>query len=350
MPPTMTRVLVCATSDPAERIKTLPITAGAGADRQIALRLGAGEAGLSPFPDLGPGDQLKALVELAVTTDCRVGAQGDCVKEPYTWSPHVRARVLLAGKPTAKEKERGQALQLAQQSVLVTHARHHHVFTLEAGPVTIPENWEPRENHVIVAIDAYNRAAKPSQVLLIGANEKGGVRQGMARINLVRVRPGGDPPPAPTPVKQLKAQTLPLTKQKRVLLSYPLPGLVKDEQLLVGGFVEASGIGRPYPARLSARVVLADSASDSDLGKEARKIETAFKGEISPHNGSNCVPGATLPVRKVGVLRVTKNVKQTHYVNLVAESADPIENRTDAPLALTRGSLTVTRYPAASKG
>ena len=353
MPGTTTRVLVAASPDPAEKIETLPITVGAGANRQIALRLGASETGLAPFPDLRPGDVLKALVELAVTTDCHTQVRRGCVKKAYTWSPRVRASLLLASRSTAKKKEAGKARRLAEKIELVTRGRHHCVFTLEHPPVTIPNDWKPRQNYLIVAIDASNRAAKPGQVLLIGANEpgrttneKGRVVHGMARISLVRIRGGDDLPAAPPPTRQLLTRTLPLTKEKKVLLSYPLPGLAKDEQLVVGGFVEATGVGRPYPARLSTRVLLADSATDVDVGREARKIAAAFNGEISPHNGSNCVPGALLEGRKVGVLRVSKNAKQTHYVNIVAESADPIEDRTDAPLALTRGSLAVTRYPA----
>jgi len=75
-----------------------------------------------------------------------------------------------------------------------------------------------------------------------------------------------------------------------------------------------------------------------------------LKGEIAEHNGTNCIPGGTVRVRKVGVLRVTRNAAGMHYVNLVAESADPVEDRIDKSLKLNRGSLTVTRYPASWKG
>jgi hypothetical protein len=141
-----------------------------------------------------------------------------------------------------------------------------------------------------------------------------------------------------------------LTKEKKVVLTLPLENLKKDEQLVVGAFVEANGVGRPYPARLSARVFLADNPTDLDLAKEAKRIEPVYRGEISDHNGSNCLPGGLLAARKVGVLRVAKNAQRTHYVNVVCESADPVLDRTDVPLALKRGSLSVTRYPASWKG
>ena len=35
-----------------------------------------------------------------------------------------------------------------------------------------------------------------------------------------------------------------MTKRKKVVLTLPLEGLKKDEQLVVGGFIEASGVGR----------------------------------------------------------------------------------------------------------
>jgi hypothetical protein len=345
------KVLVCASSKPAELITTLPITPGAGAKRRITLRLGPDKSALLPFPDLQPGDQLKVLVELEVTTDCRTEGQGDCLKPlaPYTWGPRVRARLLLANNRTATEKKAGTAKELDQESVVVTQDRHHYVFTLEA-PYTIPADWKARENNIIVAVDANNRAAGRNHRLLIGANEGGQVAQDMARVNIVRLRSGDDPPPTPVTTRQLRVRSLPLTKGKKVVLTLPLEGLKKDEQLVVGGFIEASGLARPYPARLSARVFLADNPADIDLAKESKKVEPVYKGEISDHNGSNCLPGEMLEARKVGVLRVARNAGRTHHVNVVCESADPVFDRTDAPLALTRGSLSVTRYPASWRG
>jgi hypothetical protein len=347
----LTKVLVCATRKPAELFKTVPITAGAGATPKVVLRLGPDKAALTPFPDLQPGDLLKVLVELTVTTDCRTLAQGDCIPPPapYGWSPRVRARLLLADNRTATEKKPGKAEELDKESVLVTHDRHHYVFTLETQR-TIPQAWKARENNIIVALDAYNRAAGRNHRLLIGANEQGGVTQDMARVNVIRLRPGDDPPPTPVTTRRLRVKRLPLTKERKVLLSLPIERPAKDEQLVVGGFVEASGAGRPYPARLSARVFLTDTETDTDLAKESKRIEPVYRGEIAEHNGSNCLPGAMLQARKVGVLRVARSSNRTHYVNVVCESADPIYDRTDAPLALTRGSLTVTRYPASWKG
>jgi len=340
--------LVCATAKPAERIKTLPITAKAGADRRIVMRLGPGESGLTPLPDLLPGDELKALVELAVTTDCRSVQQGDCVKRPYGFGPRVRARLLLADDRSATAKKKGHALLLHEATATVSQDQHHYVFVLEPPLLRITSEWDAAENYLILALDANNRGAGRNQVLLIGANEKGDVQQDMARISVLRVRPGDDPKPSATTVNALGTRELPLTKEKRVVLSVPLEALAKDEQLVVGGMVEAYG-GLPYKARLSTRLVLADSPTDTDTGKEARKLD-ALRGEISEHNGSNCLPGATHRARKVGVLRLTRNAGRRHYVNLVAESADPVEGRTDGSLTLRRGSLSVTRYPASWKG
>jgi hypothetical protein len=346
---TQSKLLVCVTAKPAERIKTVPITSKAGSDRRVVMRLGPREAGLKPLPDLLPGDELKVLVELAVTTDCRSVQQGDCVDQPYGFSPRVRARVLLAHSPNATARKRGHALLLHEERATVSQEQHHHVFVLEPPALEIPSNWDADENYVIVALDASNRYAKGGHVLLIGANEKGDVQQDMARISVARRRPGDDPPPEATIERTLRTDRLPLTKEKRVVFSAPLERLAKDEQLVVGAMVEASGGGMPYKARISTRLVLADGPTETDAGKEARKID-ALKGEIAEHNGTNCLTGASHKARKVGVLRVTRNAGRTHYVNLVAESADPVEGRTDRSLALTRGSLAVTRYPASWKG
>ena len=346
---TQSKLLVCVTAKPAERMKTLPITAKAGADRRIVMRLGPGEARLKPLPDLLPGDELKVLVELAVTTDCRSVQQGDCVDVPYGFSPRVRARVLLADSRNATARKKGHALLLHEETATVSQEQHHHVFVLEPPPLEVPGDWDADESYVIVALDASNRYAKRGHVLLIGANEKGDVQQDMARISVARVRPGDNAPPQAAIERKLRVNRLPLTKQKRVVFSAPLEKLVKDEQLVVGAMVEASGRGMPYKARISTRLVLADGPNETDAGQEARKLD-ALKGEIAEHNGTNCLSGATHRARKVGVMRVRGNAGRTHYVNLVAESADPVEGRTDRSLTLVRGSLAVTRYPASWKG
>jgi hypothetical protein len=347
MPPT--KVLVCATAKPAERVKKLPITSRAGAERKVVMRLGRGTAGFLPFPDLVPGDELKVLAELAVTTDCFSTQQGDCVKQPYTFTPRVRARLLLADSARATARKRGHALLLDEQTVAVSQDQHHYVFVFEPSPLEIPSGWDARENYLSVALDANNRSAGSNHVLLIGANKKGDVQQDMGRISVVRLRLGDDPAPRAVTVKDLRTSRLPLTKEKRVVFSAPVERLRRDEQLVVGAMVEAHNRDLPYKARISTRLVLGDRPTDTDTGEEARKID-AMKGEISEHNGTNCLPAATQRTRKVGVLRVTKNAARTHHVNLVAESADPVKDRTEGSLALVRGSLSVTRYPASWGG
>lgn len=350
MAPNRPKVSVSLTGKFAERVETLPITSRAGEKPKIVLRLGPKEAALSPLPDLRPGDELKALVELAVTTDCREVRQGDCVKRPYTYSPRVRARLLLADNASGKNRGQGRVIPLAQEVATVSQDQHHHVFVLEAQ-VSIPRDWKARRRYfVIVSLDASNRRAKPQQVLLIGANEKGGVRQDMARISVARLRPGDERAPSAEISKQLRVTQLPLTKEKRVVLSQPVAGLASDEQLVVGAMVESSARALPYKARISGRLVLADSPAATDAGREARQVDALGEGEIAEHNGSNCLAGATHRTRKVGVLQVSKKAKRTHYVNLVCESADPVQGRRDKALALTRGSLAVTRYPADWKG
>lgn len=347
MVPTRSKVLVCSTAKPSERIKTLAITPRAGADRRIAMRLGPDEAGYSPLPDLLPGDELKLLIELEVTTDCFKPEQGDCVRQPYRYSPRVRARVLLADNPTARKTGRSELVH--NETAIVTQAEHHHVFVFEPHLV-VPGNWKARTSYVIVTLDAHYRNANPNQVLLVGANEKGRVEQDKGRINVVRLRPGDDPWPAADMTRTLRTRSLPLTKEKRVVCSLPLERLRKDEQLAIGALVEGSAKALPYKARISTRLVLADSPSETDTGRAARKLDPAFKGEISEHNGTNVMPRETKRMPTVGVLRVARNAAQRHHVNLVCEGADPVLDRTDKAVSLVRGSLAVTRYLPEWKG
>jgi hypothetical protein len=339
------KVLICSTTKPSEKTETLPITPKAGEKRDIVMRLGPKEAAHSPLPDLRPGDELKGLIELEVTTDCRRIQQGDCVKQPYTFNPTVRAYVFLADNAKATERERGHAILLHKELVVVTHDAHHHTFVFEPAK-TIARTWKAAQSYLIVALDAYHRSAKRGHVLLIGANEKGGVVQDKGRLNIVRVREGEGHSPRQLQTKTLRTRRLPLTKARRVVFSVPVEGLRKNEQLTIGAMLEVQVSGFDYPARISKRLVLADSPDETDTGKGARTLDDVFRGEISEHNGTNCMPGETKRVPAVGVLRVTKNATRTHYVNLVCESADPIYDRMDKSLTLLRGSLTVNRYPA----
>jgi hypothetical protein len=346
------RVLVCATRKPAELTKTLRITAKPGGVTQVVMRLGPGEVGIEPLPDLAPGDRLKVLVELEVTTDCATVKQGDCVQQPYTFSPTVHARTLLADSPDAIQPRENHALLVHDEKATVTQEAHHRVFVFEPTPIEIPSSglpWGRTQSYINVALDASHPSARKDQVLLIGENEQGEVGQDKGRISVVRLRLDGQAPPNPKPTTQLRASRLSLDETKQAVFSVPLEDLQEDEQLVVGAALDSSARDLPYKARISTRLVLADGPDEVDTGKTARRI-SSFNGEISEHNGTNCPAGATLTTRKVGILRMTKAAKETHYVNLVAESSDPEKHRTDKWLQLTRGSLAVTRYPAAWKG
>ena len=58
--------------------------------------------------------------------------------------------------------------------------------------------------------------------------------------------------------------------------------------------------GFDYPARISKRLVLADSPDEVDTGKAARTLDDVFKGEISSTTGPTACPARRSGFQRLG--------------------------------------------------
>lgn len=332
---------------------TIPITRRPGEGRKVVMRLSGGRRKdfFLRLPELRPGDRLKVTAEVQVTTDCE-RADPACVGNPYKYAPIVTAVLLLAGDPDATA-EGSNALRLApEKQVRCSHRRHHRVIVFPRAGLRIPEAGLPWSgpSHVNLVLGAHHPEARGGDRLLVGENEPpvGGqprVGQDKGRVNAIRLRPSSERPHKSQRTKRRRARRIPVDKDaKTVVYSRRLDRLRDDEELEVEARLVVGCAHLSYPARISTRLILADTSSQVDDGGRAAEI-APFRGEISENNGFNCLRGRATS-RKAGVTRCDEPARQPLYVNLIAVSGDPFgkARRGDELRVLDEGFIRVRRY------
>jgi hypothetical protein len=355
------RVLVSATADPSDASKpaeleeTIAITSARGAKKKAVMSLGRSGRGPSRMPDLAPGDRLQVLAEAEVTTDCEQRDRA-CVGNPYTYSPVVQPRVLLAAsKRAAEPPEEGKLIKELGAGSL-SHKQHHRVIVFSDAELLVREQDLPGRGerpHVNLSLDAHHRQARRGHKLLIGENEPdGSVGQDKGRLCVVRLR-GSLPRLDPVKTTSRRAKQLPIAKGvDTVVYSLPLAGLKGGEQLAVRARMATSTDRLDYWARVSTRLVLADDPAEKDVGERARKVST-FRGAITERNGFNCSPGDERCITwKVGVLRIRESADKRLFVNLVSDCGARFgeQARGDTMQVLDDGFIEVVRYPPELRG
>jgi hypothetical protein len=350
------KVLVCTTGkgpkdDGSELEKAVRITKK-GQRPEVVMRLGPGRRSLTSLPDLAPGDLLRVSAEVEVTTDSSPPYYG---KAYESFSPMVRASLLLASGKGATEPDRERALRLCPpEEQRCTHQAHHSMIVFTNAQFRIPEGGLPwsGDSFVNLVLDAHHPNASDGQLLLIGEHEHIGdkieVKGGKGRLNAIRIRPAGNPPAKTVRSNDPLAKHVPVDKEKRtVAYSVPLNDLAKGEQIFVSAAMSTDHPG--YPARISTRLLLGDDKGQTDTGGRAKDL-AEFKGEIGDHNGFNG-KGGRFRTRRVGVLRVEKPASRA-CVNLVADSGDPLRKGKpgDKLGVIDDGFVEVVRYPPKLKG
>ena len=346
------KVKIATTGKKSELITKLPITQTAGTTPMVAMSLGPhGTEPLYRLPDLLPGDELLVSAEAEVTTD--TAAQGVTnVGTPYTFAPTLQGRLLLA--PSRGAIQRG--IEIASLApVAVTQVRHHHVATL-AAEYTVPSAglpWPAAQSCLNLILSASNPRAKINNVLIVGENEPDGTVKGdKGRINVIRLRPGNQTPLKATPSKTPLAATIPVDKDARtVVFSQKLGSLKKGEQIAVRAALHTSANHLTYPARISTRIFLADSRTQTDTGGQAQKLASTG-GELCENSGFNCVKSEGVGVsRRSGVLLIEADATRDQYLNLVAVSGDPKRKAQPGDqLKVVGGFLERVRYGSQMRG
>ena len=335
----------------SELKKTIAITRSPGRGRRVVMRLSGGrrKRSLTRLPELRPGDRLRVTAEVEVTTDCEK-ANPACVGNPYEYAPTVTATLLLTGDRGATAAGK-RAVQLAEKQVKCGHRRHHRVIVFTRAGLRIPEEglaWSG-PSFVNLVLDAHHPRARDGDLLLVGENEPdGSVGGDKGRINIIRLRPRSERPHERARTEKRSASEIPVDKDKRtVVYSLRLNELRDNERLEVRARLTVSAAHLSYPARISTRLILADTPRQHDNGGHAADI-APFNGEISENNGFNCLRAKACTSRKVGVLRTRKSAEQPVYVNLIAVSGDPFRKGRpgDELRVLDEGFLEARRYSA----
>jgi hypothetical protein len=342
-------VLVAATSSHAELIKTVPVAGGPGGASRVVMSMGPGQ-----LPDLREGDRLRASAEVQITADCTF-RRPRCAGPPYKYSPQLRARLVLASGQQITGGANAVALGDADENTCrqKTGDREHHCMLVPRGGIDVAGGGalpcEPSSCHVNLVVDAWSGHAGPGDVVVVGGQRPNGdILQDKGRINVVRVRGGGDDQAQTLTTSARVHKALPLNLSKQVVYSQRLDGLRDRDQLEVEVEMITNITHLPYATRVGARVILAKGRQAVGQGRQVKEI-AEYNGEISENNGFNCTQAESpCLTRKVGVLKMKKDASGPLYVNLVAIVGP--KNRPAGPgdhVKITpSGGMRVTRFPA----
>jgi hypothetical protein len=310
------RVFAATTKDHAELLETVPIGRREGQRKRVALSLGPGR-----LPALTRGDTLHVSAEVQLSVTCIGKADQRCIGRPYDFSPRIAAWIALAGnrrEASGGQTKRVSGIERMQCSQRPPNRNHHCVLvigtdTAEIGaPSRLP--CRPDDCHVNLVVSASHPAAKPGNVMTVGADRPNGtVRQGQARLNAALVR---GPVTRPTVMRTDRlvhdaiAVAPDRTAGRRSVYSLKLPPLHQGD-VVMSSARQVSEIGHlPYNVFIGSRLMLSTTPGARTADRVARKIG-APGGQVTEGNGFNCTHGPSAyrnpcVTRKVGMFEVRR--------------------------------------------
>jgi len=350
----------------AERIKTVPIAKRSGGKTRVAMSLPPSKVGA-----VNAGDAVWAGAELEVSVTC-LEPMPKCVGKIYRFSPHVKARLVLAPGPKTTSKSRttpigrGKRMRCSQE---LPHRNHHCVIALTGRRLPKgAENTPCDRCYVNLLIDAYHDKAKKGNVLIVGTDQDHKIAQDKGTLNAAVYRPGPPPAISPAVTRRPSKKRIPVAAQHSsnrkqvVVMSRRVNALEAGEQLLIDANVRVKTAHLGYGALLQSQLVLSEKAWSASRKGTPGKIAST-KGIITAQNGFNCTRGRSghrspCTVRKIGVVRIFKDARTRPeqgegpfvplFVNLVMSSKAEFGGHRRRPgdvAKLRKGArLSVTRY------
>jgi hypothetical protein len=350
----------------AERVKTVPIAKNSGAKTRVAMSLPPEKVGI-----VGQNDSVWAGAEIEVSVTC-LEPMPKCVGKVYHYSPHVKARLVLAGSPKASGKRnttpigKPKHLRCSQE---LPNRNHHCVLALNGRRnLAGAENLPCDRCHVNLLLDAYHPKAKRGQVIVVGTDQDHRISQDKGTLNAAVYDPG--PPPAISPVvsRRRSKKKLPVAAQHSsgrkevVVISRRLNELKAGEQLLIDADVKVKTGHLGYGALLQSQIILSEKAGSIKRKGTPGKIASG-KGVVTAQNGFNCTRGKSghrspCTVRKFGAVKIFKDARTRPeqgegafvplFANLVMSSKAEFGGHRHRPgdfAKIVKGSkLSVTRY------
>ena len=320
------------------------------------------------LPPLRRGDRLRVSAEVQVTTTCVVPGPR-CIGRPYRLTPTVDAKLLLA---SGGHRTGGRGTtRIGRQRSVSCHQRrpnrnHHCVLvprgTRKIAPRRLP--CRPRECRLNVVVDAHDGAARPGNVLVIGADRpNGSIDQDSGRLNALVVPKRPRPRAVHFDTHRRRHRSIPVrprgSRGKRVVYSVRMPRLDKGDILTIKAR-QRTAIGQlRYSAYVGSEVILAARPGATHPSRLAKRA-AALRGRITEATGFNCTQGPSAYhtpclTRKAGLLEIVHDAVDRRggpkplYVNLVCHLAPKLVPALPRDQAQVRpsGHLEVTRFPSA---
>jgi len=343
------------TGDRSERYETIPITRHRGAEPRVAMSLGPDQ-----LPDLLEGDRLQVTAELQTTNNC-YRRSPHCVARPYSFSPRVGTRLVLA-RGLATEGPRTRAITGRQELKCDQEPAHreHHCMSVFSGsnfrldPGSLP--CELDRCTVSLVADAHNAQAGAGDKLLLGIDRTDGrVHGDHARLNVLRLR--GTPEARELGNERRLHHRVRIRQKERLsILSLRLPNLQRREQLSIRAGMTV-GIGHVDYATFVGSQLILGQRPDAVHTTEFTRGVARLDGELSEANGFNCTQRTTpCDVRKVGTLEVRQDAERgvdavPLYANLVLRNAPKMPDRDPGDyMRILGGFIDADRYPASLHG
>jgi hypothetical protein len=331
--------------DSPELVKTIPV---AGKKKgqiklrpRVVMQLAPGQ-----IPDLAPGDLLRAMAELEVTTQCDVGQGG----QRCSYNPKVRAALVLSGSGTVAAPP-GTSLpflgangQPAERGETCTKSEHHCVLVFGFDDATLrlvgsPPCAATQQCYINLVAWAKHPKAQKGDRLLIGENNGNFLRNGdvdpdKGRLMVIRDR-GAQTEVSTENRGQMR---IPTNKRPTKFFSAKLKDgdLNANSRYAIEVTVRARAKGR---ARLSSKMFLTKNRGADD----GNGIEGTTPGAISEHNGINCSGGCTF--RRVAVFSVDRDVSGPVFVNVHGRGA---QRSPGARVEVLGATARIIRYRAGS--
>ncbi len=350
----------------AERVKTVPIAKNSGGKTRVAMSLGPAKLG-----QVGQNDSVWAGAEVEVSVTC-LEPMPKCVGKVYHYSPHVKARLVLAGGPKASGRSNTTPIGKPKHmrcSQELPNRNHHCVLALSGlRNLQSADNLPCDRCHVNLLLDAYHPKAKGGQVIVVGTDQDHRISQDKGTLNAAVYDPGPPPPVSPVVTRKRSKKKVPVAAQHSsgrkqvVVMSRRINELKTGEQLLIDANVRVKTGHLGYGALLQSQLVLSEKAGSTKRKGTPGKIASG-KGIITAQNGFNCTPGKSghrspCTVRKLGAVRIFKDARTRPeqgegafvplFVNLVMSSKAEFNGHRHGPgdfAKIVKGSkITVTRY------
>jgi hypothetical protein len=359
---------VDATGKNAELLKTIPIGRHRGAKPKAVLSLSPAKVGT-----LQSGDRLEASAEQEVSVCLHhnsndPGSGYPCVGKDYAYSPKVEGQIVVGpnddttGPANAVAIGKPHTWKCSQQQ---PNRNHHCVLVIPKESLEIPNvnplPCGPSACHVNLVLNAWNRNAKKGQQLVIGANDgtsKSSVNGNRGKVSIMRFRPGTFERPQPRVFTDRAVRSIPIVRDggdtdDKVIYSIPMHNLHAGDQFIVDAKAKVKIGGVPYNVFLRNEAFLATGPNETHAGGTGNY--TGKASEISPGNGFNCTQGKSdwsnpCPVRKPGVLHITKDPTQTFYINVLsgaeAKIVDEHYHHGDRAKISGDGQVKIWEFPA----